>query len=193
MGSLQSQLISGPLQEVVIEYAGDFQKLDLSPVTTAAIKGMLARVVKDDVNYVNAPVLAGDRGIKVTEISKSSSEDYMNLVTLRAITPEMTSSVSGTVFGKRDARVVIINDFRLEMSLEGHAAIIQNMDKPGAIGSIGTTLGKHNINIARMQVGQEEEGNNNIIFLRTDTPITPEALDELRALPLINSVVLLEL
>ncbi len=193
MGCLQSQLISGPLQEIVIEYAGDFQGVDLSPVTTAAIKGILARFVTDDVNYVNAPVLAKDRGIKVTEISKSSSEDYINLVTLNAVTQKMTSSVSGTVFGKRDARVVIINDFRLEMMLEGHAAIIQNMDKPGAIGSVGTTLGKHNINISRMQVGQEEEGNNNIIFLRTDTIITPEALEELKALPLINWVVLLEL
>jgi D-3-phosphoglycerate dehydrogenase len=105
----------------------------------------------------------------------------------------MTSTVSGTIFGRKDARVVKINDFRLEMNPVGHAAIIQNLDQPGAIGSIGTTLGKHNINIARMTVGQEEEGDNNIIFLRTDTPITPDAKVALEALSLVNWVLPLEL
>jgi D-3-phosphoglycerate dehydrogenase len=71
-------------------------------------------------------------------------------------------------------------------------AIINNLDKPGAIGSIGTTLGKHDINIARMQVGQEEEGNHNIIFLNTDTQIPEAVLEELRALPLVKSVTPLE-
>ncbi len=193
MGALQAQLVCGPLQEISIEYAGDFQGLDLAPVTTAAIKGILAPIVKDDVNYVNAPVLAKERGIKVTETTKAEPEDYLNLITLKAVTTEMTGTVSGTIFGRQDARVVKINDFRLEMNPVGHSAIIQNLDQPGAIGSIGTTLGKHSINIARMTVGQEEEGNNNIIFLRTDTPITPEAKKELESLPLVNWVLPLEL
>jgi len=71
-------------------------------------------------------------------------------------------------------------------------AIINNLDKPGAIGSIGTTLGNHDINIARMQVGQEEEGNHNIIFLNTDTQIPTAVLEELRALPMVKSVTPLE-
>lgn len=193
MGCLQSQLICGALQEVSVEYAGDFQGLDLAPVTTAAIKGLLAPIVKDDVNFINAPVLAKDRGIRVTESTKAEPEDYINLITLKVVTTEMTSTVSGTIFGIKEARVVKINDFRLEMIPAGHAAIIQNLDQPGAIGSIGTTLGKHNINIARMTVGQEEEGNNNIIFLRTDTPVTAEAKEALEALPLVNWVLPLEL
>ncbi len=193
MGALQAQLVCGPLQEISIEYAGDFQGLDLAPLTTAAIKGILTAIVKDDVNYVNAPVLAKERGIKVTETTKAEPEDYLNLITLKAVTTEMTSTVSGTIFGRQDARVVKINDFRLEMNPVGHSAIIQNLDQPGAIGSIGSTMGKHNINIARMTVGQEEEGNNNIIFLRTDTPITAEAKKDLEALPMVNWVLPLEL
>jgi D-3-phosphoglycerate dehydrogenase / 2-oxoglutarate reductase len=193
MGCLQAQLICGALQEISVEYAGDFQGLDLAPVTTAAIKGILTPIVKDDINYVNAPILAKERGIKVTETTKAEPEDYINLITLKAVTTEMTSTVSGTIFGRKDARVVKINDFRLEMNPAGHAAIIQNLDQPGAIGSIGTTLGMHKINIARMTVGQEEEGDNNIIFLRTDTPITPEAKEALEALPLVNWVLPLEL
>lgn len=193
MGCLQAQLICGALQEISIEYAGDFQGLDLAPVTTAAIKGILTPIVKDDINYVNAPILAKERGIKVTEATKAEPEDYINLITLKAVTTEMTSTVSGTIFGRKDARVVKINDFRLEMNPVGHAAIIQNLDQPGAIGSIGTTLGLHKINIARMTVGQEEQGDNNIIFLRTDTPITPEAKEAIEALPLVNWVLPLEL
>ncbi len=193
MGALQAQLTCGALQEISLEYAGDFQGLDLAPVTTAAIKGILEPLVKDDVNFVNAPVLAKERGIKVTEATRAQPEDYLNLITLKAVTTEMTSTVSGTIFGRKDARVVKINDFRLEMNPVGHSAIIQNLDQPGAIGGIGTTLGRHDINIARMTVGQEEEGNNNIIFLRTDTPITAEAKADLEALDMVNWVLPLEL
>jgi D-3-phosphoglycerate dehydrogenase len=193
MGLLQSQLICGPITEVSVEYLGEFQGLDLSPVTTSAIKGLLTPIVKDDVNFINAPILAKDRGIKIVESFSADAENYINLIRLNVVTTEMTSKVSGTLFGKKDARVVEINKFRLEVIPEGHAAIIQNLDKPGAIGSIGTTLGQHNINISKMHVGQEEEGNNNIIYLRTDTPITPEALEEIRALPMINWITPLEL
>ncbi len=193
MGRLQAQLIKGPLKEVIVEYAGDFQGMDMAPVTTAAIKGILAPILQDDVNFVNAHIIAKERGIKVTETNIAESEDFANLVTIQAITNKMTSTVSGTIFGKKDPRVVRINRFRVEMSPRGHLALINNLDKPGAIGSIGTTLGKHNINISRMQVGQEEEGNHNIVFLRTDTPIPENVLEELRHLPMIKSVIPLEL
>jgi D-3-phosphoglycerate dehydrogenase len=193
MGCLHAQLCKSPLKEVAIEYVGDFQDLDMSPVTTAVIKGLLTPMIKDAVNSVNAPIIAKERGIKVTETNSASAEDYVNLITVRATTTEMTHTVAGTIFGKHEARVVKINHFRLEMIPQGHAAIIHNLDKPGAIGSIGSVLGKHGINISRMQVGQEEEGDNNIIFLRTDTSIPPEVVEELRNLPLIKTVITLEL
>ncbi|OQY58027.1 MAG: phosphoglycerate dehydrogenase [Desulfobacteraceae bacterium 4572_88] len=193
MGCLMAQLSKGPLKEVTIEYKGDFQDMDLSPISTAVLKGLLTPMVKDAVNSVNAPVYAKERGIKVTEITSASSEDYLNLITIRATTTEMSNVVSGTIFGKNDPRVVKINLFRLEMIPDGHSAIIHNLDQPGAIGSIGSTLGKHDINIARMQVGQEEEGDNNIIFLRTDTPIPENVVEELRTLPLVKTVLPLEL
>lgn len=192
MGCLQAQLIKGPLKEVAIEYSGDFQDMDLSPVTTAVIKGILSPMIMDEVNSVNAPVIAKERGIKVTETT-ATSDDYSNLITVRAITAEGTNTVSGTIFGKNEPRVVKVNHFRLEMIPQGHIAIIYNQDVPGAIGSIGSALGKNNININRMQVGQEEEGDNNIIFLRTDTPIPDHVVEELRALPLVRTVTPVEL
>jgi D-3-phosphoglycerate dehydrogenase len=150
-------------------------------------------MVKDLVNFVNSPVIAKEMGIKFTESSSGHSDHFINLISVRVVTTDMTTTVSGTIFGKHDPRIVKINNFGLELLPEGHLALIYNLDKPGAIGSIGTMLGKHNINISRMQVGQDQDGENNIIFLRTDTPIPDEVLEKLRALPMVNTVTPLEL
>jgi D-3-phosphoglycerate dehydrogenase / 2-oxoglutarate reductase len=192
IGSLVAQMVSGPLKTVAIEYKGDFQGLDLSPVTCAVLKGLLTPIVKDDVNFVNAGMLAKERGIKVTEGSTAASADYTNLITVNVATIEMSSSVSGTIFGKSDARIVMINDFRLELIPEGHLGLIHNMDIPGSIGEIGTLLGKFNINIARMHVGQEKDGARNIIYLQVDTPLRDEVAAELRKLKTVKSVYPLE-
>ena len=192
IGCLMPQLLKGALKEVAVEYTGDFQGLDLSPVTTAILKGLLTPTVKDDVNSVNAPILAKTRGIKVSETASAESDEFLNLVTVRAVTTEMDCTLAGTIYGKQDSRIVRINNFRLEMIPLGHMAIINNLDKPGAIGSIGTTLGNHNINIGRMQVGQEEEGDRNIIFMQTDTKISDDVLAELQMLGSVKSVTRLE-
>lgn len=192
IGMLQAQLLHEPISEIAIEYAGDFKGLDLSPVTTAALKGFLAHRVQDQVNFVNADSLAKELGIKVTESVSSESAEYLNLITMKTKTNGHVQTVSGTIFGKKETRIVRINSFRLEMVPIGHMALIHNIDKPGSIGQIGTTLGKNNINIGRMQVGQEEEGDRNIIFMCTDTPIPDEIVEELKGLSLVKSVTPLE-
>jgi len=192
IGSLQAQLTRGPIQEVAIEYAGDFKNLDLEPVTTALLKGLLTPKLKDDVNFVNAPMIARDQGMKITETISTASEEYLNLVTVKVSSQKSTHTVSGTLFGKKDSRIVKINRFRLEMIPSGHLALIYNIDKPGSIGQIGTTLGKCDINIDKMQVGQEEKGDRNIIFLSTDKPIPAEIVKELSELSLVKTVIPLE-
>ncbi len=193
IGCLQSQLCNGPIREVIIEYRGDFQSIDITSISSSVLKGLLALTVKDDVNFVNAHIIAKEMGITVTETNVADAEEYLNLITVRIITAETTDTVSGTIFGKNQARIVRINSFRLEMIPQGHIALIHNVDRPGSIGEIGTTLGNHRINIGRMQVGQEEEGNRNLIFLDTDTPIPESVLEELQILPTVKSVTLLEL
>jgi len=192
IGALQAQLSRGPVKKVEILFEGNFNNLDLTPVSTAVLKGLLAPMVQDSVNFVNSPVIAREMGIKVVESASEESDHFINLITVQVVTTDMTNTVAGTIYGKRDPRIVKINSFGLELIPEGHLALIYNMDKPGAIGSIGTTLGRFDINISRMQVGQDEDGVNNIIFLRTDTPIPDVVLDELRALPMVNTVTPLE-
>jgi D-3-phosphoglycerate dehydrogenase len=192
MGCLQAQLLSGPLTEVNIAFLGDFEGLDLSPVSTAYLKGLMTPMVKDDVNFVNARVMAKEMGIKVKETTSADLEDYVNLITTRVVTTEMGNTISGTIFGKKDPRVVEIDKFRLELVPYGHMALINNIDRPGSIGEIGITLGNHGINIGRMQVGQEEDGERNIIFMQTDTKITDDVLEELQELPTVKHVIRLE-
>jgi len=192
MGCLQAQLICGPIEEVIIAYMGDFQDLDMTPVSTAFMKGLMTPMVKDDVNFVNATVLAKEMGIKITESASAESEDYNNLVTVIVRSTEMTSTVSGTIFGKQDPRIVKIDKFRLEMVPSGHMILINNIDRPGSIGEIGTTLGNASINIGRMQVGQEEEGDRNIIFIQTDTQISDDVMDTVRELGSVKTAIPLE-
>jgi D-3-phosphoglycerate dehydrogenase len=193
MGCLLSQLSQGPITEILIEYTGDFDDLDLSPVTTAVLKGLMTPMIKDDVNFVNARVLAKERGIKITEAKIAESEEYLNLITVKAISDKGKNKVAGTIFGRKNPRLVNINNFRLELEPVDRFVLIHNHDKPGAIGSIGTLLGDHNINISRMRVGLEEDSDKTMIFLRTDMPIPEEVIDKVRDLPLIISVAAFEL
>jgi D-3-phosphoglycerate dehydrogenase len=193
MGCLLAQLARGPVKAVVIEYAGEFQALDLSPVTTAIIKGLLTPMVKDTVNSVNAEVMAKERGIKITETTLAETGEYLNLITVSAVTEEGTCKVAGTIFGRKDPRVVNINNFRLELHPHDRFILIHNHDKPGAIGRIGTLLADYGINISRMRVGQEEGGDKTMIFMRTDSEIPEAVLEKLRELPLNISVRAFEL
>ncbi|MFH1674862.1 MAG: phosphoglycerate dehydrogenase [Pseudomonadota bacterium] len=193
MGSLQYQLAGGAVNEVRIEYIGDFSGVDMSPVTIAALKGFLTPILRDAVNFVNAPAIAKERGIKVVESKSTEVEDYANLITMHAKASDGTNTISGTLFGKSNPRIVCINTSRLDLVPEGHILSVNNEDKPGAIGSIGTLLGKHGINITRMHVGQDTGGDRNVIFLVTDTSAPNKVLQELKSLPLVKSVKQLEL
>jgi D-3-phosphoglycerate dehydrogenase len=179
LGSLISQITKGGIMEVAVDYIGELANYDTVPLTVSLTKGVLAPIVGDEVNFVNAPMLARERDIKISESKRSEAEDFTSLITIRMRTTEHENMVSGTTFGKRDPRIVRINDFRLEAALEGHLLLIYNIDTPGTIGAIGTCLGQHRINIATMDVGQVIERGQNIILLRTDTPVPLEVQQEL--------------
>jgi D-3-phosphoglycerate dehydrogenase / 2-oxoglutarate reductase len=182
MGSLHAQLVESAIVELQVNYSGKVVDYDVEPLTTAALKGLLTPILTDDVNFVNARVIAEDRGIKVVESKSSTSEDFGSLVNMRVKTLEGENVVSGTIFGKTFPRVLRINDFYLEAIPEGHNLFIQNDDSPGVIGKIGTTLGQYGVNICRMQVGEQKKKKQNVIFLATNTVVSDEVLEALRAL-----------
>jgi D-3-phosphoglycerate dehydrogenase len=193
LGNFQAQITQGAINGITVAYIGEVSKLDVKPITQTILKGLLFPVVGDEVNYVNAPMMAESRGIHVREEKVASAEDFTTLIRLTVRTATDENTVAGTIFGKYEPRLVRINKFRLEAIPEGHMLFIYNTDVPGVIGAIGTTIGSHKINIARMNVGQEKERGQNVILLTTDTPVTPECLADVRALKHVAECTQLEL
>lgn len=193
LGSIAAQITKGAIKEVLIEYIGDAASLETKPLTYSILIGLLTPILGDMVNFVNVPIHAKERNIKVTESTRSEAEDFTNLISVKVKTNEAQNIVSGTFFGKQEPRLVRINDFRLEAAVEGHLLLIYNIDTPGTIGAIGSCLGRHNINISMMNVGQILEQGQNIIFLRTDSPVPVHVKQELLGMENVNIVQALEL
>jgi D-3-phosphoglycerate dehydrogenase len=193
IGSLQTQLTESGILEVQIRYSGKVTEYDVTPLTTALLKGLLTPILKDDVNFVNATYIASERGIKVVESKTQTSEDFASLIYVKVKSMEGENIVSGTIFGKTLTRILRINDFYLEAIPEGHILLIHNEDIPGVIGRIGTTLGKHGVNIGRMHVGQEKAKKQNVIFLTTNVSVKDDILEEVRALDHVFSARRIEL
>jgi D-3-phosphoglycerate dehydrogenase len=193
MGSLQTQLTDSSIIEVQINYSGKVTEYDLSPLTTAMIKGLLTPILREDVNFVNAPFIASERGIKVVESKTKTAEDFASLIMLKVESLEGENIVSGTIFGKTMPRILRINDFYLEAIPDGHNLLIHSEDIPGVIGQIGTTLGRHGVNIGRMQVGQDKAKRQNVILLTTNVSVNDDILEELCALEHVFSARRIEL
>ena len=193
IGMLQAQFSVGALKKIEIEYTGSFlNDDDIKPITTSLLKGLFAHLVTDSVNFVNAPVIADNMGITVSSAIVADS-DYTNLIFAKVITEKATNIITGTIFGKNTARIVRVNNFRLEMIPHGHLIFIENYDKPGVIGDVGSLLGSKKTNISRMTVGREINGENSVIFIKTDKPINESIIEDLKLLNNVISAKALEL
>lgn len=188
LGGFSSQIFEGGVTEITVEFRGDASTINTAPVTIAAIKGYLTPILLETVNFVNAPVIAKERGIEVREIKSGDAGDYHSIIALRIKAKDKESYVAGTLFSKKDPRIVLIDTFKVEIVPEGELLLIHNNDKPGVIGNIGTLLGKNNINIARMHFGRETAGGMAISVVSIDTSPVPEIIELIKGLPNILSV-----
>lgn len=188
LGSFASQMFAGGAKEIVVEYHGDAATVNTAPVTIAALKGYLTPILLETVNFVNAPFIAKERGIEVKEVKSSEAGDYQSMIALRIKSKDKEIYLAGTLFSKKDPRVILIDGFKVEIVPDDVLLLIYNNDKPGVIGNIGNTLGKNNINIARMHFGRESAGGMAISVVSIDATPSAEVLDEIRKLPNILSV-----
>ncbi len=193
LGCFHMQVAKGSVAEVNIEYSGELAELNTSPITVAFLKGLFTPILKDAVNYVNAPIIAKERGIRVVESKTKRSDDFVNALSIKVTTSEGENVIVGTVFGRNEPRLVRFNSFRLEALASGPMLLVFNADVPGVIGALGTTLGKHGVNISRMTVGREEESNQNIILLSTDEMVSKELLVKVEGLENIAKAQVLDL
>jgi D-3-phosphoglycerate dehydrogenase len=176
------------LVSVTIEYSGEVADLDPAPITTAVLKGLLNPILEEAVNYVNAPFIAKDRGIEVKEVKSSEAKDYPSLIKVTASSGKKDFSVSGALYFTKDPRIVMVDNFAVEVVPEGDMLVTSNHDRPGVIGNLGTALGKNGINIARMQFGRDEKGGRAISVISIDAAPSKEVIAELNKLPNVLSV-----
>jgi D-3-phosphoglycerate dehydrogenase len=188
LGSFISQSFDGIIDEIIIEYKGEVTGFTLEPIKAAVLKGILAPMLEETVNFINAPVIARERGIEVKETTTQDAGDYHSMIVVRLRGGKRQNSVAGVLHGKKYPRIIMINDFVVEVVPEGEMLLILNNDKPGVIGNIGTLLGKNNINIARMQFGRARPGGRAISVVSVDTPVPDKILSTMKRLPNLLSV-----
>jgi len=180
LGSFQGQLADGAVEEVTIEYSGDVTELDVAPVTISALKGLLTPAVGDNVNFVNAPSVAEDRGIKVIETKSSRAIDFASSVTVKIKTKSGESVVEGAIFGKTEPRLVRYNKFLLDAVTEGTLLVLHNNDKPGVIGEVGTVLGEGGVNIASLHLSRQVVGGESVSIWSIDSEPKADVLGKLK-------------
>ncbi len=181
MGSLVAQLSPASPSSVEILYAGEWQNSQTVHITRALMKGLLSPVLRESVNYVNAPTLARERGIRLTESrSDIRSDEYAQVLTVSATSSTgETHSVSGTVFGKTDLRIVGLDGYDVDFKPEGFHIITRHSDKPGIVGRVGTILGTHQVNIAGMYLGRSGQTGRAVMALSLDAGASNEAMTEI--------------
>ncbi|MDP1852853.1 MAG: phosphoglycerate dehydrogenase [Candidatus Omnitrophota bacterium] len=193
LGLFVGQLIEGRLSDITVEYSGEISKLDCVPLTIALVKGLLAPILQDTVNFVNALSLAKERGVKLNETKSEQSEEFTNLISVEVKTDKDIHRLSGTLFTNKELRIVKLDDFYLEATPQGVMLLIHNLDKPGVIGSLGTFLGKQHINIAAMTFGREVRGGKAISVLNIDSAPSPDVLNQIKKIENISAVKMIKL
>tara|TARA_B100000676_G_C18082927_1_gene852619 strand:+ start:2615 stop:4192 length:1578 start_codon:yes stop_codon:yes gene_type:complete len=178
LGSFAGQVTESALKGLVIEYEGHAAELNIRPLTAIIIEGLLSPLMVS-VNMVNAPVIAKERNIHVSEVKHERASAYQTLIRLTVETENQTRSIAGTLFAGSRPRIVEIKDIPIDAELGPNMLFITNKDKPGLIGSLGMALGEANINIATFHLGRATPGGDAIALIEIDGAPGKLVMDEI--------------
>jgi D-3-phosphoglycerate dehydrogenase len=181
LGSFAGQLTETGLKSVVIEYEGRVANLNTKPLTAVALQGLLKPLISS-VNMVNAPVIARERGIEVSETKRDGQGNYQTMIRITVETDKRTRTIAGTIFAGQP-RIVDLHGVKLEASLGPIMLYVHNEDKPGLVGGVGSLLGEHKINIANFQLGRNDEHNDAVALIEVDQEVDGGLLDKVSKLP----------
>ncbi len=189
LGRFQGQLCAGSIEQIEIEYSGAAAGRNVAPMTVAVLKGLLESMT-DQVNMVNAPVLAQERGIKVIESKSNRASDFASALSTR-VTGCENRLIVGAVFHGGQPRIVRVDDFMLEAIPEGATLLLHNRDRPGVVGQVGSVLGEAGVNISRMQLALVR--GEAAMLVNVDVPPPESVMEKLRRLDNMISAQLVEL
>ncbi len=181
LGAFAGQLSESAVEKIEITYEGDVAALNTKPLTASAVAGVLTPMLSE-INIVNAPVIAKDRGISIAETYRDDADAYDSIIHLRLVTENQDRSVSGTIFGG-EPRIIDIKGVGMEARFAAHMLYTTNDDKPGFIGALGATLGKARVNIATFNLGRSAPGEEAIALVAVDEPLGDDVLAKVCALP----------
>ncbi|MFO7247562.1 MAG: phosphoglycerate dehydrogenase [Bacillota bacterium] len=192
LGRLVAHTLVGAPRTITVTYSGELTETDTSFLTRSVLKGVLSYHLGATVNFINAPHLARERDIRVTEQKSNQPSAFTNLITVEIASAQETRRASGTLLNGFGPRIVKIDGYSVDVAPEGHLILIRHYDRPGVIGRVGTVLGQHGINIATMQVSRRDVGGHAMMILTVDKPASPDVLDTLGELDEIRSVMEME-
>jgi D-3-phosphoglycerate dehydrogenase len=183
LGQIFASLAHSPLTSLDVEVHGELSQYDVSVLKLAALKGVFTNIVSETVSYVNAPLLAEQRGLDVRLLVDEVSDEYRNVITLRgALADGSQLSVSGTLTGtKQIEKLVGINEYAVELPIEKHHIVMLYTDRPGIVAVYGQRFGEAGINIAGMQIARQAAGGQALSVLTVDSPVPDELLERMRA------------
>lgn len=181
LGTFAGQITEGAIQSVSMEYFGQVASLNVKPLSNTILMGLLQPIL-DTVNMVNAPAIAKDRNIAVSETRHERESGYQTLIRLKVQTEKGVLQLAGSLFSAKP-RLVAIDDVTLEAELTPHMLFVRNEDKPGFIGRLGTTIGENKINIANFTLGRNAPGQNAVCLVAVDQEIPARLLETIKAMP----------
>ncbi|HEY3379713.1 MAG TPA: phosphoglycerate dehydrogenase [Armatimonadota bacterium] len=193
IGKFHGQLIQGAVQSVEVVYSGDVIEEDTAPLIPALLQGLLTPILGVGiVNSVNARYIAEQRGLQIKEVKSTESSGYASLITVTVQTEHGCHRIAGTLFGS-NARIVRVDDYWVEMALEGVYIVAYHTDKPGIIGSVGQIFGAYDVNIAGMQVGRAKPRGKAVMVLGIDEHPVEKVLEKIRQIEGVGETYLVEL
>jgi D-3-phosphoglycerate dehydrogenase / 2-oxoglutarate reductase len=182
LGRIFTALAAEVAQQIDVEVRGEITQYDVKVLELAALKGVFTDIVEDQVSYVNAPLLAAERGVSVRLVTDPESPDHRNLITIRGTLADGEQvSVSGTLIGiAQRERLVEVDGYDVDIEPTDHLAFLRYEDRPGMVGTVGGVLGQAGVNIAGMQVCRDHQGGHALVALSVDSAIPSAALEEIR-------------
>ena len=178
LGRVFTALADGVAASIEVEVRGEITAHDVSVLQLAALKGVFADVVEEQVTFVNAPALARERGVEVSLVTDADSPDFRNLITVRGVLPDgRTVTVSGTLTGTRQVeKLTDVEGFDVDLVPADHLLFLRYVDRPGVVGAVGAQLGAAGINIAGAQVSRTSQGGDALMALTVDSPVPEKVL-----------------
>ncbi len=193
IGIILTSITPGAITKVEVVYRGAISEMDVSPITTYLLVGLLSPHMDQPVNVINAPLLAEQRGITVEQIISKKIREFANLLQVEVHTDQMSRTAAGTIFGNRFGRIIALDGYRVEMKPDGHVLIIFNDDMPGVVGKFGTILGNSGVNIADMTLSRKADPSKAVIAINLDNAPSDAVIEEIRALKFVNAAYYLKL